>query len=64
MKPFNLKDVIKERAQIESNYEWAHKENPPLPKKSLHKCDGIRWDAGWYNFVKVVLKDSFNQLNP
>ena len=38
MKPFNLKDIIKERANKEANFLWATKsEQTPLPTYTKQK---------------------------
>ena len=53
-KDFNLKQIIQDRANLESWYEWGQKDDKiELPK--YKKCDTIKANASWYNLIRDVL---------
>jgi hypothetical protein len=58
LKPFNLKAIIKKRADLEAEVEHANDPIPPLPKFVAKKDKkNLLW---WYNFSKTLI----NELNP
>ena len=50
-KNFNPKQVIQDRANLESNWEWATK-NDKIDLPKYQKCDPLKPSAGLYNFLK------------
>lgn len=55
MKPFDLKQVIKDRTDLEALVEWANKPNPPLPKKV--EVVKVKGRAGFINFFREITRE-------
>jgi hypothetical protein len=54
-----LQNTLLKIVKKESDMEWA-KTPTVMPKKKIHKCENIKWEVGWYNFIKNVL----NEIKP
>lgn len=59
--PMSIPEFIVKHVNKE-NLKWYVDEIPPIPQ--IKKCDGIKYSAGWVNFVKTLLKDNLNELRP
>ena len=55
LKPtWSIQNEISKRVQKEAESEyWNKLETPPLPK--YHKCENIKYTAGYVNFIKSVI---------
>ena len=53
MKPFDLKNIIKQRVNREAEVEWSKTQTPESPK--FTKPETIPLSAGVYNLVRQML---------
>lgn len=57
---FNKKQDIQDLVNRESTQKWGISTHNSVNLPKYKKCDGIKANAGWYNF----LKSSIYQLRP
>lgn len=62
LKYFNLKEIIKERVNLEAEVEYSKTPNPPLSKYKLKKDKKNL--IFWWNLSKTIANESVNQLMP